>query len=399
MNYEELVDKKLNEETKQYILNTPICLDLSTDKVKQDFDNCKEVLYIPTNKSYQCIMCSDGYLLDKIHKSCIINETINNIPDLKSEQSIALNCDYENKGTDSSPIYSCKRCHYNNSKLVTFENGVKLCIFDNDEFCVEATIDTTYVNNLYNCTACKDHFLPFYSKFYGRKICQNVFDEIIYSKNISSLDYTYDDNITAKEDGTCPKNYFTIDGKYCYECDNEYNGMPGCKGECSYSLERYNSLLCESGCKDGYIESSKGVCEPCEKYNKGCFECHYEETKNYILDKRLRNLVCDYCENGYELVDGKCVACDELTSSQSCQKCKKESDTEIYSCTQCGGNYHLYNGKCYPCFFNTVKKDNKCISCDDPVNGIQNCNYCLTDENIVKARAVPHPVFARNLQF
>ena len=54
--------------------------------------------------------------------------------------------------------------------------------------------------------------------------------------------------------GTCEKEYlFSPDGEYCYKCDNEIIGMPGCKGVCNYSLKRNQTLKCEGECKTGYI--------------------------------------------------------------------------------------------------------------------------------------------------
>ena len=41
----------------------------------------------------------------------------------------------------------------------------------------------------------------------------------------------------------------------------------------------------------------------------------------------------------------------------------------------------MFGGLCYLCYFNNVKNDNECIYCSDPIKGIENCNYCLNDEN------------------
>ena len=73
-------------------------------------------------------------------------------------------------------------------------------------------------------------------------------------------------------------------------------------------------ILCESGCKEeeGYIESSKGICETCESINEGCYKCHYENNypNNYFGIKLSRRFQCDYCYNGYVLSSiGKCFKC------------------------------------------------------------------------------------------
>ena len=58
--------------------------------------------------------------------------------------------------------------------------------------------------------------------------------------------------------------------------------MPGCKSQCSFSLERNDTIKCLDGCKEGYLESSEGICLPCYQINYGCEMCHYGEyPENY----------------------------------------------------------------------------------------------------------------------
>ena len=71
--------------------------------------------------------------------------------------------------------------------------------------------------------------------------------------------------------------------------------MVGCKGTCEFNLKRNISLKCEEGmCKTGYIEKTKGVCEPCDTINDGCIECHYEDNyfNGYYGFKRKRRFCC-----------------------------------------------------------------------------------------------------------
>jgi hypothetical protein len=148
---------------------------------------------------------------------------------------------------------------------------------EESQYCTEATIDTTYVNTKYNCTNCSLNFIPYYSKFFGRKICQNIFDRIIKKKDISLDDYEDVIDKAKAIEGKCSNtDLFTPDGETCYRCNDEIVGMPGCKGACSFSLERNDVLKCEEGCKSEYIEVSEGVCQPCEIVNHGCFNCSYE---------------------------------------------------------------------------------------------------------------------------
>ena len=90
--------------------------------------------------------------------------------------------------------------------------------------------------------------------------------------------------------------------------------MPGCKGACNFSLNRNNVIKCEDGCDVGYIEVSEGVCESCDSVNHGCYQCHYETEYplDYLGIKRKRRFVCDYCEEGYNLLNGKCLTCSDL---------------------------------------------------------------------------------------
>ena len=69
--------------------------------------------------------------------------------------------------------------------------------------------------------------------------------------------------------GTCPgKKLFTPDNKTCYACNNRAVGMVGCKGTCTFSRRTNNVLECEeNGCKTGYLEKTKGICEPCYTVN------------------------------------------------------------------------------------------------------------------------------------
>ena len=104
-------------------------------------------------------------------------------------------------------------------------------------------------------------------------MCHNIFEKIIKSKNIELEEFNNEENIKIGENGICQKNYFTPDGKNCYKCDNENVGMSGCKGDCSFSDKRENTILCLDGCKKGYIESSPNICETCDSINEGCSQC------------------------------------------------------------------------------------------------------------------------------
>ena len=158
--------------------------------------------------------------------------------------------------------------------------------------------------------------------------------------------------------------------------------MPGCKGECSFSLERNDTIKCESDCKEGYIESSEGVCELCNNINRGCYECHYEEEypKNYFGIKRKRRFVCDFCEDDYIKQNEECLHCSHFIDG--CEKCEYENNN--LKCKKCFFNYHLIDeGNCNYCGgVDQFIKENKCIQCNDTKNGgIEGCKYCETNNS------------------
>ena len=149
------------------------------------------------------------------------------------------NCLVENIGTETNPIYSCTKCYNDNYLLVTSNNNnIKYCIYKPNEkninHCTEATADITYKDTVYNCTNCSLDFIPYYSKFYEREICQGIFDEIITEKEIPLEAFEGIENIDASNEGKCQNNYFTPDGKKCYKCNNPQIGMPGCKGSFNF---------------------------------------------------------------------------------------------------------------------------------------------------------------------
>ena len=253
---------ELTEETKNIVLNLAFVYKYSTEEnAKFRFEACEQVIYIPKIKKYQCIKCKYGYFMDDKNYICY---------KISYDYYRKFYCEIENKGNYLIPVHSCLTCHSSRSILVTFENGVKLCIEDESlKNCLEVSVNSTYVNLLYNCESCNLNYISYYSKYYGKKICQNVFEKITKHKKISLEKFDGEDYIFADENGTCRKNYFTPDGKKCYKCDNKNVGSKGCKGDCSFSLDRNNTILCESECKYGYIEVSKGICDICDNVNKG----------------------------------------------------------------------------------------------------------------------------------
>ena len=349
-----------NNETPN-ILKATLCRPKYDEKLKMNFTGCGTIIYIPKIDKYQCIGCYTDYILD-----------------IETNECKPRNNSYSYEICRKDLNNSCMNCYNSYNTLVTLENGLKTCKKDKEiENCAEAIENTMFINTLYNCTSCRLNYKNIYSKFYEREICQNVYEKIEESKNIS-LDLFNDEEYILAENSKCKDNYFTPDGKKCYKCDNKNVGMPGCKGKCNFSLDRNNIIKCEDKCKDGYIESSEGICELCEKVNEGCYECHYENdyTKNYTGYKRKRRFQCDYCKAGfYKKEDGECLKCSDY-----CEACEKKEDA--YVCTKCAENFILNNyGNCQYCKETEVFLNDKCLSCDDESQGgVKGCNFCEKNE-------------------
>ena len=126
--------------------------------------NCLEAYFYPDNNTYICIKCLTDYSLDN-----------NNL--CKDKLNI------RNGGTEFLPIYYGidKNNFVHNFTLVIYENNEKEYIEAKGDLegCVEAKADTKYINNIYNCTKSSFMYTPYFSKFFGRIICQNIKAKII----------------------------------------------------------------------------------------------------------------------------------------------------------------------------------------------------------------------------
>ena len=215
-------------------------------------------------------------------------------------------------------------------------------------------------------------------------MCFYAFDELIKEKNISLEEYEGIEYNKTDEKGNCEKNYFTPDGEKCYKCNNEKVGMPGCKGECSFSWKRQNSLLCESGCEEGYLESSKGICEPCEEFEKGCSQCYYDKnfsyTDSYFSDSFGTGFVCNNCIKGFSLRNGECYNCSRMI--RNCEECLYDEDLNQEMCTKCSKNYIIEeDGECQRCILTETIINDKCVSCSNTSEGgVENCLLCQNNK-------------------
>ena len=379
------INDAIDENLKSLFIKNTLCIPRNGN-----FDNCQTVKYDENTNSFVCSQCySDYYIIDNVLKNCLTPKIDQYDDDDDKYSYYGFNCIYENIGTSSKPIYSCTKCNDENYLLVATENNLKYCKYkgnyDEIKYCTEANIDTTYVNSLYNCTNCILNFIPYDSKFYGRKICQNIFEQVTKKKEISLAKYEGIEYVNATN-GTCEKkNLFSPDGEKCYSCKNEDVGMPGCKGACSFSLERNINLKCEEDCETGYAEISEGVCETCNEINHGCYECHYEDEypANYTKLKRKRRFVCDFCEEGYIKLNDKCLTCQDL-NLYDCDECAIDpKNNSNYICTKCNKFSILKDGECEDCDGRSdFIIDNQCQYCYNfEKGGIKGCIECERNNN------------------
>ena len=356
----------------------PLCVNNSENSEQSNLKNCIIAEYVESENKFVCFLCFGGYFLNENTKECI-------------QYDQQYNCQYENIGSKTNPIYSCKKCrsdysyyynnyysnyyyyyiydgysdydddYYSSYYLLVQEGDIKYCVYKDSSIynCLTANVDTTYSNNKYNCTSCEIYYLPIYSEYYGRYICQYIFDQIKTNQEIYPYYYQSDFRLEAVN-GACPNNtFFTPDGTYCYEC-NSYAGMYGCKSKCSFSSERDDIIKCLDGCIDGYIETSEGICEPCSYITYGCSKCHYDNYPNdYLGIKRKRRFVCDQCQDNYVLYKGGCTFCSYI--EYGCNKCQIENNQ--LKCIECSNSYSL-------------NEDNHCIYCDYGVIYENNISKC-----------------------
>ena len=367
-----------------------LCLDnlgLGTIYSPQNLRKCREAKYFGNNDTYECISCIEGYSLDDDTKTC--KQSIKVRMNLRPGFS---NCYVENISKNSTPVYSCYSCYNYRDLLITSDTGAKFCKSKEGELagCTEVYADTNYLNDVYNCTYCDIGYISYYNNFFEKTTCQNIHIRPDKIKEISNDAFNPEEvEHVPAVDGKCSsEKLFTPDGENCYACNNRTVGMVGCKGKCTFNIKKNITLKCEEGmCKTGYIEKTRGVCEPCETINNGCIECHYENTylDGYYGFKRKRRFSCDQCDNGYLISeDGTCHHCSTL-GFYNCKNCgvDTEHDNEI-KCVECQDGFFLNEeGKCVQCYKNTIRgKDDTCISCDDVESGgIEGCESCTNVNN------------------
>ena len=383
--------EKIDPSFKTFIYEGHLCLKNTGKGTKlepKSLKKCTHTSYREEDNAYDCSECSSGYSLNEETGLCEQNVKVG--INLRPGFS---NCPVENIGTVNDPIYSCKYCYDKENMIeVKVESGAIFCLNKTSNTkitgCTEIFANTTYLENVYNCTECELGYISYNNRYQQRKTCEAAFGTTLERKFSLSEDAFKDEDLEFVEavDGKCERKYFTPDGEKCYQCSDRKVGMVGCKKTCQFNLKRNTVLECETdGCKTGYLELSKGKCKPCDEVNEGCIECHYDNQylSGYYGLKRQRRFVCDVCDEGYLLsTDGTCHHCKEIGFT-NCKKCKYDEDLDNdLVCAECEEGYFVdVEGKCTKCQSPQVRGNSKqCINCNDVEDGgIEGCSYCASD--------------------
>jgi len=238
-----------NDHINTFVNNTFQCFN-NTDQNDEPFYGCLIANYNIEKKQYECLKCNDNFIY-------IINKKI-----CKSFYQINLfNC-YEAEYIENKGKYYCTKCYSNSVQINTNENIINCHKrIDNLIYCLEGYEDK---NNNFNCTKCvsNSHF----------------------NKNICECDY----------------DSFSKTNEWCYKCDDQYEGIPGCDSSkgCSNSINSNNQLNCNQ-CKNNYFNYKKH-CYYCPNEIQNCEKCHF--------DNSAQNLICDKCidEYIYNKEENKC---------------------------------------------------------------------------------------------
>ena len=147
-NFTEFIKKEINPNKYKTCLNNE---GKGDEYSPYNLRYCKESYFYPDNNTYICKRCLDNYILS-----------------------------YDNL---------CFKYSGKNSELtlVTLENGEMEYNqqIDDLEGCLEAEGVRFYAKRTYNCTNCGVGYWLYYSEFFGRIICQNIYENPITEKMIS----------------------------------------------------------------------------------------------------------------------------------------------------------------------------------------------------------------------
>ncbi|EAS01190.2 LA domain protein (macronuclear) [Tetrahymena thermophila SB210] len=329
---------------------TPTCLGCQND--------CKTCNSSPTS----CTSCFDGYFLNAANNLCqpcdqkclLCSNTSTNCNSCIDGYYVLNNtcqiCDKPCK-TCQNLSTKCTSC-YNNYSLDSTQFKCNLC----------SNLCKTCDGLTGLCTSCLDG----YSLISGQcQLCQFPCSTCA-SGNVNlclSCSGNYYLDTILNICSICSNNCVScVSQSNCSKCQNGYildanNQCIACSQTCKTCSNQFNQCL---SCFDGYyFDNLNKVCSPCIP---GCKQCNnltscnvgqcfdpyfYDTTSQTCLQCSPQclsctgNNNCTTCEDGYVLISGSCVQCD-----QDCRKCSQSTD----NCTDCYQNFKLvqfFRSYCY----------------------------------------------------
>ena len=256
-------------------------------------------------------------------------------------------CEYwENIGSNSNKIYSCRECISLRYILAIKSNGARICVnpllypeLHNCGIVSKANND----QNGYICSSC------YYGTSSSNPLLKFVYDESLQKDICKCKEGYYDDSLIDyneqyTSDGVCRLCCYLISNYYCEELAKEEGSL---NNECVKYREPY------------FLNKTNSIPESCLDYFDHCSKCSYVNIES-------SELKCDNCLDNYYLnKNGVCEHCYINTNeSPYCISCTDNEDLKkISPCQKCIKDYFL-------------TKENKCILCKSENYGGKYCNKC-----------------------
>ncbi|KAL4451032.1 hypothetical protein ABPG74_021354 [Tetrahymena malaccensis] len=363
--------------------------------VQCNIDNCTQC-----TDSNSCSVCSNGYFIDVIYKTC--NQCSDNCQICTSSQN-------------------CTQC---NLGFILTQNG------DGSISCVRSCLQNQYVStNPSSCTDCNKSKCLFCYSDNRCMACTNN-----YYLSVNSLD---PNNSTCQQCANQCSSCYGPNPNQCYSCNAGYyflNNQCLTSSQClalgGYYTDSQNNLcsscypLCKTclsnlsyqcqSCIDGYYLSTNSCipCDPscltCGSSSTQCLSCFSGQFLDSTTNKCIQStqscpsgfykdiisnsckscltpcstctgpsiFECTQCLNGYYYNQNSIIKC--IQCSQSCSICHSQQDqvTQLLSqvCDTCSNGYYKSDPsqiQCLQCSQQQYSKNNQCSNCDS------SCSACI----------------------
>ena len=168
---------------------------------------------------------------------------------------------------------------------------------------------------------------------YRRHCAQCHFQENTTKSICDRCDYDY--YLRGEDCVRC--RHYAIYGGYCRQCTDDSTDLDNifCYCNYTYTYTKNSSHTCDkcpykceyctydqrlartkcTYCDRYYAVNSQGTCSYC---GIGCSYCHMDGSDNPV---------CNYCHNGYDLIDGKCYKCPA-----NCRECHLDEEKAEFIC-------------------------------------------------------------------